>query len=100
MLDFEWNHFDIIARGTVEFESEDTLKTSFNKCIKIFPKLFEKNWSSIKKNNYVNIKFKKKIEELRDGSEKGDFMNFLNKGYDTLVSKIQKEWLDYNKTKN
>tara|TARA_Y100000816_G_C25990901_1_gene517600 strand:+ start:390 stop:1004 length:615 start_codon:yes stop_codon:yes gene_type:complete len=99
MMDFSWNDFDLIGRTEAKFDNKDTLKTSFNKCIKLFEKLFEKYWPLIRESKYEKIEFTKDNNEFRDGSEKGDFMNFLDEGYNTPISKIQNQWLIYKKIK-
>tara|TARA_B100000900_G_scaffold414723_1_gene442202 strand:+ start:74 stop:685 length:612 start_codon:yes stop_codon:yes gene_type:complete len=98
MYDLDWKKFDIVSREEIFYEENDTLSSSFEKCCELFKYNFSKSWPKMRSLSYRKIKFKIEDGKLYNGSEKKDFLNYLDKGYDTKVSEIKKYWNKYNST--
>ena len=98
MYDLDWKKFDIVSREEIFYEENDTLSSSFEKCCELFKYNFSRSWPKMRSLSYKKIKFKIEDGKLYNGSEKKDFLNYLDKGYDTKVSEIKKYWNKYNST--
>ena len=76
-------------------KKNDTLSSSFEKCCELFKYNFSRSWPKMS----LSYKIKFKIEDGKLYNEvKKDFLNYLDKGYDTKVSEIKKYWNKYNST--
>lgn len=96
MFDLNWKKFDIISRREIFYNDKDTLSTSFEKCCSLFKEIFNNSWCEMRNLNYVKIDFNINDGKIYDGSEKKDFLKFLNSGYDTKVKDIKELWKKYN----
>ena len=92
MFDLNWKKFDIISRQEIFYSDNDTLSTSFEKCCMIFKKILDENWDKMRHLTYQKIEFNKKDGKIFDGSEKKNFLEILEKGYDTNVKEIKDLW--------
>ena len=92
MFDLNWKKFDIISRQEIFYSDNDTLSTSFEKCCMIFKKILDENWDKMRHLTYQKIDFNKKDGKIFDGSEKKNFLEILEKGYDTNVKEIKDLW--------
>ena len=97
MKDKNWEKYNIICQNEIFLNEEDTLKSSFKKCIDLFPILLKLNWEKIRNNSYKRNYYSIKDGKIYYGNEKGDFLETLQKKYDTLVKDIPELWKKYKK---
>ena len=58
------------------------------------------NWEKIRNNSYKRNYYSIKDGKIYYGNEKGDFLETLQKKYDTLVKDIPELWKKYKSFKN